>query len=423
MKLFVSIAAAVTLSTAVAVPTATAVPTDSRQPSSPSSPSSPPKAPQANCTAAAVPPPAANEGEGDQMPPLDVPDSPLGGERMGECSGVLPPNAPLPPDKLTAASWVIADQDTGAVLAAYAPHARHRPAGTIKVLLALLALRELNPDTIVVGTKDDAAQRGGTRVGLVADGKYITRDLIRALIVTAGPDAANALTRELGGVEVTAKKMNDLARELKAFDTRVVNPNGLDAPGMTTSAFDTAVIYREAMTMPEFAEATGAKTVVITPQGNRKQKITRPNDNKLLDTFKGATGGKAGFTDAAKSTYVGSADRAGKRVLVTIMRSDKTPFEQAGSLLEYGFSLSAARTQPVGELGASAKPTNASRETSLKDKSKDDNAQSLGALRRSAFGNFGLPITILAGVVVLLGLLLTLRRKMQRARRLRAQTR
>jgi D-alanyl-D-alanine carboxypeptidase (penicillin-binding protein 5/6) len=355
------------------------------------------------------------------MPPLDVPEDPVGGPRMGECRVVLPANAALPPDKLTAASWVIADQDTGDVLAAYAPHARQRPAGTIKVLLALVALRDLAPDTVIVGTKDDTLQKL-SKVGLVADGKYTARDLIRALIVTSGSDVANALARELGGADEAVKKMNALAFDLKAYDTRVVNPYGMDAPGMSTSAFDTAVIYREAMLNPEFADATGSPNVSIQPQGKRNTTITRPNDNKLLDTFKGAIGGKAGLTDAAKSTFVGSAERSGRRVLVSIMRSEKAPFDQAASLLEYGFNLATAHVQPVGQLGKATEPTNAARDTAMQSSSSRDGAQAgSAALQRSAFGNFGLPVTIAAGVVILLGLTMTMRRKMARAKRLRAQ--
>jgi D-alanyl-D-alanine carboxypeptidase (penicillin-binding protein 5/6) len=363
----------------------------------------------------------ANDGDGDPLPPLDAPDESVGGDRMGECGAVLPANAPLPPDKLTAASWVISDQDTGNVLAAYAPHARQRPAGTIKVLLAMVALRELDQNAIIVATREDTQQKL-SKIGLVADGKYITGDLIRALIATSASDVANAIARSLGGPDEAVRKMNALAKELKCYDTRAVNPNGTDQPGMSTSAFDIAVIYREAMRIPEFADATGSSSVVIQPQGNRKNKLNRPNDNKsMLENFKGATGGKSGLTDAAKSTFVGSAEKDGKHVVVSIMRSEKQPFDQAASLLTYGFSLLAAHTEPVGKLGATAEPAKTTRDPNAQSSSEKTTLVGSSALARSAFGNFGLPVTIAAGAVVLLGLLMTLRRKMARAKRLRAQ--
>ncbi|ONI85819.1 hypothetical protein ALI144C_11920 [Actinosynnema sp. ALI-1.44] len=379
--------------------------------------------PATNCAAKAVPPPA-NEGNGDQLPPLPLPKEPIGGPAMGSCNGVLPKDAPFPPDGLTADSWLIADQDTGDVLAGFGPHARQRPAGTVKVLLAMVALKEIAPDKVIEGTREDTRQTG-TRVGIVADGKYAAKDLIRALIVTPAADAANALARELGGPDVAAQKMNDLARELNAQDTRVVNPNGNDVPGQSTSAFDTALIYREAMRIPEFAEATGLKTVQIKPQGNRNKPISRSNDNELLKKFKGATGGKLGSTLAAKSVLVGSAERDGKKLIVAVMRSGEQPFEQAESLLEYGFTLTAAHSKPVGKLSGASEPPQTSRSTDTpsSDEKESNNQASNAAVHRSAFGTFGLPVTILAGVVVLIALVLTAKRKMARARRLRAQTR
>ncbi|MBP2322700.1 D-alanyl-D-alanine carboxypeptidase (penicillin-binding protein 5/6) [Kibdelosporangium banguiense] len=440
LNLSLSIAAAVTFAV---VPAANAAP-DSRlmqQPTSPSNPrgstsssgsskpsssgtttkSSEAPAPSV-CREKAVPPPA-NDGNGDQMPPLEIPDVAIGGPLMGDCGVVLPRNATPPPDRLTSESWLIADQTTGDVLAAYAPHARQRPAGTIKVLLAILALRELPADKIIVGTKEDTRQQG-TKVGIVADGKYLAGDLIRALIATPAADATSALSRELGGMDTTVEKLNGLAKELKALDTRVVNPNGNDVPGQSTSAFDTALIYREAMRVPAFAEATGSKTAEIKPQGSRNTRISRTNDNKLLSDYKGATGGKAGSTNAAKNTFVGSAEKDDRHLIVSIMRSDKAPFEQAGSLLDYGFTLAGARVQPVGQLGSTtSQAPQTSRDTNVQGTSGQSSTQAGGpnALQRSAFGTFGLPVTILAGVVVLIGVLMTMRRKMQRAKRLRAQ--
>ena len=104
------------------------------------------------------------------------------------------------------------------------------------------------------------------------------------------------------------------------------------------------------------------------------------------------------------------------------MRSDKPPWDQATALLSYGFDLIGAKVQPVGKLGAIADPPKTPRDTAQNSANQEDNAQAgTTALQRSAFGNFGLPVTIAAGVVVLLAMLMTLRRKMARARRMRTQ--
>src|SRR5207237_1465108 len=100
-------------------------------------------------------------------PPMSMPGSPVGGPRMGACGLVLPdtPAAPGPPAGINAMSWLIADAGTGEVLAAKDPHARNRPASTLKLLTALLAVDQLPADRVVVGTQADANQ-DGSRVGI-----------------------------------------------------------------------------------------------------------------------------------------------------------------------------------------------------------------------------------------------------------------
>jgi D-alanyl-D-alanine carboxypeptidase (penicillin-binding protein 5/6) len=382
------------------------------QTSTPSSPNSSTKR-AAPCPGAANPPPippGANDDSGapapetlPEPPALAVPEAPIGGDRMGECGVVLPPNALLPPDGLNAASWLIADQNTGDILAAHAPHARQHPASLIKILLAIVVLRELDPNAVVIGAEEDTTYTG--KVGVVADARYSVKDLVRALIVTPANDAASALARQLGGEQQALDKMNELAEELGALDTRAMNPTGLDAPGMSTSAYDAA---------------TDSKVVAITAQGGRTKKITRTNDNRLLEQYPGATGGKPGLTDAAKSTFVGSAERDGKRLIVTLLRTEKTggaPFDEAAALLDYGFRMAAADTDPVGKLVGNDGATPTSEDPQLQARFDQDDEIATANMSRTAFGNVGLPITIAAGVAVMITVAMAFRRRMARARR------
>src|SRR5690606_39526019 len=91
-----------------------------------------------------------------------------------------------------------ADLDTGAVLAAQAPHARHRPASTLKVLTALTAIRSLNPDQVVQGTAEDQAIEG-SKAGIGPGGQYTVRQLLAGLLLNSGNDTAQALARAMGG--------------------------------------------------------------------------------------------------------------------------------------------------------------------------------------------------------------------------------
>lgn len=315
----------------------------------------PPPAPGHACTVPVAPPPPVDASErprpGDPPPgPLPVPDQPVGGPRMGECGLVLARGAPPPPPGETTASWILADLNTGAVLAARDPHARERPASLLKVLTSLVALRRLDLDTVVEGTREDA-NMDGSRVGVSPGGRYTVRQLLTGLIMNSGNDAANALARQLGGVPATLRAMSDTAAELGALDTRPASPSGLDAAGMATSAYDLAVVYRVVMRDPTFAEISRTRLFDWPGAGDHPGfKIS--NDNHLLASYPGEIGGKTGFTDDARHTLIAAAERNGRRLVAVLMRGEQHPVTmdtQAARLLDYGFALP-ADTPPVGTL-------------------------------------------------------------------------
>ena len=274
---------------------------------------------------------------------------------MGVCGLVLPVNAPLPPAGISAASWLVADADSGEVLAARSPHARHRPASTIKLLTALLAAQQLPLNRVVVATQDDADQEG-SKAGLGPGGRYTVRQLLTGLLLVSGNDTAHALARQLGGVTETVEKMNELAAGLGALDTRTATPSGLDGPGMSTSAYDLALVFREVLNRPLLTELLSTRQVSFPGFGERPGFVLS-NDNKLLRNYPGALGGKTGFTDDARHTQVDAAQRGGRRLIVVLLRGEQRPvpmWEQAARLLNYGFALTPGR--PVGRLVDEAAP-------------------------------------------------------------------
>lgn len=203
----------------------------------------------------------------------------------------------------------------------------------------------------MAGTAEDAAQEG-TKVGVGENGHYSINDLLHGLLMYSGNDAAFALARQLGGMDATLVKLNDLAKKLGGYDTRVATPSGLDGPGMSTSAYDMALFYRYAWQNPIFADIVSTRTFDFPGRGDAGYPIE--NDNKLLLNYPGALGGKTGYTDDAGQTFVGAAERDGRRLVAVLLHGTRqpiAPWEQAAHLLDYGFA-----TPPGTQIGTLVEP-------------------------------------------------------------------
>jgi D-alanyl-D-alanine carboxypeptidase (penicillin-binding protein 5/6) len=158
-----------------------------------------------------------------------------------------------------AQTWLVADLDSGQVLAARDENLRHPPASTIKVLLALVALDELSLDSTVIADEADSNVECNC-VGVKAGRSYTARQLLDGLLLVSGNDAANTLAHMLGGPGATVAKMDAKAASLGAVNTHASTPSGLDGPGGSgwSTAHDLAVIFRAALANPVFGRAVGA---------------------------------------------------------------------------------------------------------------------------------------------------------------------
>ncbi|WP_020668253.1 D-alanyl-D-alanine carboxypeptidase family protein [Amycolatopsis nigrescens] len=368
------------------------------------------------CAYRELPPPPVDTSErpapGQQEPrPLPVPDKPLGGDRMSDCGVVLPPKALNPPEN-NAHSWVIQDLDSGDVLAAKDPHARQRPASLIKTLLALVVVKELKPDQVVTVTAEDASQEC-TCVGIVAGGRYTVDQLLHGLLMHSGNDVAHAFATALGGVPAAVQKMNKLAAAIGANDTRAATPSGLDGPGMSTSAYDLSLIFNQAMKQPEFAKAVGTRQFEFPGFGD-KPAFPIYNDNKLLSQYPGFLGGKTGFTDDARHTYVGGAAQNGRKLAVVMLRAEQQPArvsDQAAKLLDYGFALAKAGTKPVGQIVRVPVPEPALAGAGPDLNSGDNANTGTGAGADDPFGTTGWILTLVVALIIGAGFVIGHRRK------------
>jgi D-alanyl-D-alanine carboxypeptidase (penicillin-binding protein 5/6) len=258
------------------------------------------------------------------------------------------PGAPSLPTNTTASAWLVADLDTGQVLAAKAPHEKYLPASTLKTLTAVTLIPRLDPHQMVKATYRDAIV-DGSKVGLVPGMSYSVRKLLTAMLVVSGNDAADALAGANGGIGKTVRNMNEEATHLQAYDTFARTPSGLDGPGESTTAYDLALIARAGLQMPDFRKYVGTvKSTVPAPHHKHFQIYTH---NRLLTSYRGAIGVKNGYTVAASATYVGAATRHGHTIVVTLLHANPYFWPEAKSLLNWGFAAE-GKVDPVGTLVA-----------------------------------------------------------------------
>lgn len=240
-----------------------------------------------------------------------------------------------------APSWIVADMDTGQVLAGREMYEPHPPASTIKTLLALTALDELSLDSTVTATPADTTVECNC-AGVKAGRSYTVRQLLEATLLVSGNDAANTLASALGGFDIAVDKMNVKAASIGASNTHATSPSGLDGPGGSgwTTPRDLAVIFRAAMANPVFAQITAMPAAMFPTDSGERLLV---NQDELLVRYPGTIGGKTGFTDAARKTFVGAAERNGRRLVIAMMyglvrEGGPTYWDQAAMLLDWGFA-------------------------------------------------------------------------------------
>ncbi len=273
----------------------------------------------------------------------------VGGARLANPGVAVEAGAPALP-ATTATSFIVADADTGDVLAALNAHQRLAPASTLKTLTALTLIPRLLP-AVEVTAQRDAPSVDGTKAGIVAGTKYTVSELLTAMLMMSANDAAVTLADAYGGLAPTLTAMNAEASYLNADDTVARTPNGLDAPGQSSSAYDLALIFRAGLRDTRFRHYLALKRAQFPAPGGASFQIQ--THDKLLNSYPGMIGGKNGYTVAAQASYVGAATREGHTIVVAVMRDQPNFWTEVQSLLDWGFAADAAQSRgAVGELVA-----------------------------------------------------------------------
>ena len=239
---------------------------------------------------------------------------------------------------IDAAACVLIDASTGRVLYENNAHQALPPASTTKVLTALLVLESVEDLSTTVTLPDDFANVGESGIQLEPGETQTIEDLLYALMLRSANDAAQALAIAVSGTEEAfVKYMNDKTEELGLTDSTWQNPHGLDAEGHLTSAYDLAMITREAMKYPLFNQIIVTEQWTLPWPSNVYDRVVY-NYNQFLTLYEGADGVKTGYTDTAGNCLVASATRNGMRLIGVVLNCpNQTHYEQMELLMDYGF--------------------------------------------------------------------------------------
>jgi serine-type D-Ala-D-Ala carboxypeptidase (penicillin-binding protein 5/6) len=273
----------------------------------------------------------------------------VGGPLMASTGTVVnePATGAQPVPNVPASAWVVANADTGQVLAARDPHGEYGPASTLKVLTAVTLIPLLNPNAEIVATPMATSQQP-TSAYLITGQHYKVSDLFRALLLISANDAAVALTQATGSFAKGMGLINAEAHHLQAYDVVAKLPNGLPAAGQVVSAYDEALIARQALTMPAFMSYDGTRASQLELKPGDTETLV--NQNYLLTQYPGGIGGKIGWTVSSEATYIGMARRNGVTLIVTVLHcTSLQEITSAEQLLNWGFAMN-GKVKPVGML-------------------------------------------------------------------------
>ncbi|MBR3631402.1 MAG: D-alanyl-D-alanine carboxypeptidase [Oscillospiraceae bacterium] len=238
--------------------------------------------------------------------------------------------------EVSAQAWILTEAATGQVLCEQNAREKRPMASTTKIMTTLLTIEHGDLDTEFC-VDPDAIRVEGSSMGL-QEGDIVTlRALCYGMLLPSGNDAANAAAvRIAGSIPDFAVRMNARAKEIGMQNTFFVTPSGLEGEGHGASAYDMALLTREAMRSETFRSmcCEQAKTLRF---GNPPYERTLYNSNKLLKLYDGVIGVKTGFTDEAGRCLVSACERDGVTLIcVTLHAADD--WNDHMRLYDYGFS-------------------------------------------------------------------------------------
>lgn len=289
-------------------------------------------------TQAAAGPGASISGQADQNPDSN--------KTAADSKATTTAASTVSVPQISSEGAVLMDADTGALLYSKNSETKYYPASITKLMTALLVAERTNLSDTVTFSKAATTnlEAGAVTLNMTEGDKLTVEQSLYGLMLKSANDVANGLAEHVSGsVSSFAQLMNAKARELGCTNTNFVNPNGLtnsshyttphDMALIAKAAFQNGVVRKVCSTVRYQIPATkkaGARTVTMG------HKMINSSDSRY---YPGVLGGKTGFTSAAGNTLVTYAEKNGSRLIVVIMKSKSTHYDDTKALLDYGFAL------------------------------------------------------------------------------------
>ncbi|MBS4197289.1 D-alanyl-D-alanine carboxypeptidase family protein [Lederbergia citri] len=252
------------------------------------------------------------------------------------------------PVHISGEAAVLLDENTGEIIFSKNQNEKLYPASTTKLLTALVVLDRSAPnDKVKIGKEVYLQMEGEARAGLFEGQVQTVEELLAAMLLQSGNDAARSIAiytanqdkkmNELEAIQYFADLMNKKAKEIGAVHSHFVNPHGLHDENHFSTAYDIALIAKEAKHNKVISE-------LVSRQFFSTKTHTYQNRNQLLNPnshyfYKDATGLKTGFTDQAGYCLVSSAKRGNQKLIAVVLHSGKeSMWSDSISLLNYGFN-------------------------------------------------------------------------------------
>lgn len=242
----------------------------------------------------------------------------------------------------SASAAILIEAETGRILYEKNAHTALPMASTTKVMTALVALEHAELSETVTAGKN-AFGVPGTSIYLQEGEQLSMEEMLLGLMLQSGNDAAVAIAEHVGGsVENFCSLMTLKAEQIGCENTIFATPHGLPASNHHTTAYDLALICREAMKNPDFRRIVSTQRASIPWAGHTGNRILN-NKNKLLSTYEGSLGIKTGYTRAAGRCLCFAAERNGMTVIGCVLNAPNW-FDDAREIMDRGFDTYEMRT-------------------------------------------------------------------------------